>query len=122
MTAQETGGWIADDATLGARLALVRQHEGWNNLKEGAVACGVAPSSWRTYERDSGNPRRYLEFCQRVSYVSGCDYGWLVDRRPSGGPWLPPDGPGWWLLLRTTPTSTWATRYQNVTDPLSRAA
>lgn len=83
--------WVANDATFGARLALIRQHMGWGNLKEAAVACGIPVESWRSWERDGVLPRRYLESCAQIARVAGCDYGWLVDRRPSGSslPTLP---------------------------------
>jgi hypothetical protein len=76
--------WIANDATFGARLALIRQRCGWGNLKEAAVACGIAVESWRSWERDGTLPRRYLDVCAQIARATGCDYGWLVDRRPSG--------------------------------------
>lgn len=87
-TASEVHGpeapWTANDATFGARLALVRQHMGWGNLKEAAVACGIPVESWRAWERDNVLPRRYFEICAKIARVAGCDYGWLVDKRPSG--------------------------------------
>lgn len=76
--------WTANDATFGARLALIRQRMGWGNLKEAAVACGMPVESWRAWERDNVLPRRYLETCAQIATATGCDYGWLVDRRPSG--------------------------------------
>jgi hypothetical protein len=71
--------WIPDDSTFGARLALVRQRMGWGNVKEAALACGEAPESWRTWERDNVNPRKLIEICRRIATRTGCDYGWLVD-------------------------------------------
>lgn len=79
-----TEPWTANDATFGARLALIRQHQRWGNLKEAAIACGIPVESWRAWERDSVLPRRYLDICAQIAAATGCDYGWLVDRRPSG--------------------------------------
>ena len=76
--------WTANDATFGARLALIRQRMAWGNLKEAAIACGIPVESWRAWERDSVLPRRYLETCAQIAAATGCDYGWLVDRRSSG--------------------------------------
>lgn len=78
--------WTANDATFGARLALIRQRMGWGNVKEAAMACGIPPESWRSWERDGVMPHgsRYFQLCEQISRVVGCDYGWLVDRRPSG--------------------------------------
>lgn len=81
-----TRPWTSNDATFGARLALVRQHKGWGNVKEAALICGVPAQSWRTWERDGVMPHsgRYFDICARIARASGCDYGWLVDRRPTG--------------------------------------
>lgn len=78
--------WTANDGTFGARLALIRQRMSWGNLKEAAVACGIPVESWRAWERDGVMPQggRYFEICGKIAAVVGCDYGWLVDRRPSG--------------------------------------
>jgi hypothetical protein len=78
--------WTANDATFGARLALVRQRRGWGNVKEAALICGVPAQSWRSWERDGVMPQggRYFGVCAQIAAASGCDYGWLVDRRPSG--------------------------------------
>jgi len=43
--------WIPSDATFGARLALVRQHRGWTNVKEAALSCGLPVESWRGWEQ-----------------------------------------------------------------------
>lgn len=80
----ETQVWTPSDATFGARLALIRQHMAWGNVKEAAFTCGIPVQSWRAWERDGGHPRNYIEVCAKIAGASGCDYGWLVDRRPSG--------------------------------------
>lgn len=85
-TAREFTGappWTANDGTFGARLALIRQRMEWGNVKEAAVACGIPVESWRAWERDGVLPRRYFEICEQIARVTNCDYGWLVDRRPS---------------------------------------
>lgn len=80
-----TDPWVANDATFGARLALIRQRMGWGNVKEAAIRCGIPAQSWRTWERDGVMPQgsRYFAICAQIAAVVGCDYGWLVDRRPS---------------------------------------
>jgi hypothetical protein len=90
MTAPVTAAWTADDATFPARLALIRQRMGWGNVTEAAVACGVPVESWRNWERDGRKPHDYIGVCEKVSAASGCDYGWLVNRRPSGAPFEAP--------------------------------
>ena len=84
VSTQVNGAWMADDRTFGARLALIRQRMGWGNVKEAAIACGIPPQSWRTWERDGVIPRDYFTRCAMISSRVGCDYGWLVDRRPTG--------------------------------------
>lgn len=71
-------GWIPDDSTFGARLALVRQRMGWGNLKEAAIECGIPPETWRTWERDGVVPRRMVEISGLIADRTGCDYGWLL--------------------------------------------
>lgn len=74
-------GWTADDATFGARLALVRQRMGWGNVKEAALACGLPAESWRTWERDGVQPRRVVDVAAAIADRTGCDYGWLLAGR-----------------------------------------
>jgi hypothetical protein len=45
-------GWVPDDSTFAARLALVRQRMGWN-VKKAADECGIAVENWRRWERRS---------------------------------------------------------------------
>lgn len=82
-------GWVANDTTFGARLALVRQRMAWGNVKEAALACGIATQSWRTWERDGVPPRNLEEACKKISARTGCDYGWLALGRPTGGAYTP---------------------------------
>lgn len=87
---REPQGWIADDSTFGARLALIRQRMQWGNVKEAAAACGLPTESWRTWERDGVTPRRVVEIAAIISERTGCDYGWLLagsrlSNPPQGG-------------------------------------
>ncbi len=79
-------GWMPDDSTFGARLALVRQRMQWGNVREAAVACGIPAESWRTWERDGVVPRRIVEMSSLIANRTGCDYDWLLSgpRRTSG--------------------------------------
>ena len=100
--------WIPTDDTFGARLALIRQRMSWGNVKEAALACALPPESWRTWERDNVEPRRYETICRQIAGRVGCDLDWLmrgssieggehkirfaprvvrpIDNRPGGGP------------------------------------
>lgn len=71
-------GWMPDDSTFGARLALVRQRMGWGNVSEAAKACGIPVESWRTWERDGVEPRRIVEMSKLISLRTGCNFGWLL--------------------------------------------
>lgn len=70
-------GWVPDDGTFGARLALIRQRMSWGNVKEAAEACGLPPESWRTWERDGVIPRRYPEIVEKIAEATGVDGDWL---------------------------------------------
>lgn len=83
-------GWTADDSTFGARLALIRQRKGWGNVRQAAIACGVPPETWRTWERDGVLPRNYAAECLRISEATGADYFWLLTGTKSSAP-PPPD-------------------------------
>jgi transcriptional regulator with XRE-family HTH domain len=72
-------GWVPEE-TFGARLALIRQRYGWN-VKQAAIACRLPVQSWRGWERDHMQPRRYLEVCRIVAEATGADYDWLLDGR-----------------------------------------
>lgn len=74
-------GWVADDSTFGARLALVRQHMRWGNVKEAATACGLPVESWRSWERDGRAPQRLVDIAAIIADRTGCDYGWLLAGR-----------------------------------------
>lgn len=71
-------GWVADDSTFGARLALVRQRMRWGNVKEAAVACGLPTESWRSWERDGRTPQRLVEVASIIADRTGCNLGWLI--------------------------------------------
>ncbi len=71
-------GWRPDALTFGARLALIRQHQGWGNVREAALACGLPPESWRSWERDGRQPRNYVAVCAQISDRTGVDLSWLA--------------------------------------------
>jgi hypothetical protein len=70
-------GWVPDDATFGARLAMVRQHMGWGNVAVAAEACHLPTTSWRNWERGR-LPRDLVGAAKQVAAVSGCDLLWLA--------------------------------------------
>jgi transcriptional regulator with XRE-family HTH domain len=72
-------GWVPE-LTFGARLALIRQRYGWN-VKEAAIACRLPVQSWRGWERDHMQPRRYIEVCRIIAEATGADYDWVLDGR-----------------------------------------
>lgn len=71
-------GWIPDVSTFGARLALLRQAMGWTNIKEAAVACAIAPQTWRYWESGKFEPRGLVNACMKIAGVTGVDYRWLA--------------------------------------------
>ena len=75
---QAAKGWMPDDTTFGARLALIRQRMQWGNVREAATECGIPPESWRTWERDNVTPRRVVDISTRIAQRTGCDLGWLI--------------------------------------------
>lgn len=74
----KTSGWTPDDTTLGARLALIRQHMGWGNIAKAAKECGVPTDSWRNWEVDGREPHRLTTIAMTIATKTGCDYLWLV--------------------------------------------
>ena len=48
------------------------------NVKEAALACGIAPQSWRHWELSGSEPRKFAEVAQRISECTGVDEYWLV--------------------------------------------
>ena len=72
-----TTGWIADDSTFGARLALIRQKMDWN-IKEAARECAVPAASWKSWERQGVRPRNIDDAAWQIADRTGCDYGWLL--------------------------------------------
>ena len=84
-TQQGAAPWTADASTFGARLALVRQHMGWGNVKTAADKCGLPVESWRNWERDGVEPRRMTTIAMTIASASGCDYLWLVHGPDRGG-------------------------------------
>lgn len=80
MTATETtptAGWVPDDSTFGARLALVRHHMGWN-LAEAARACGQNDETWAGWEKHGRAPRKLHSVAREIAEASGCSYMWLM--------------------------------------------
>lgn len=75
---QTAKGWMPDDSTFGARLALIRQRMKWGNVREAAIACSIPPESWRTWERDGVTPRKLVEMSTLIAQATGCDLGWLI--------------------------------------------
>lgn len=83
--AQTERGWTPDDATFGARLALIRQRMGWGNVKKAADECGLPVETWRTWERDGVVPNRLVTIAMTIATKTGCDYLWLVHGPARGG-------------------------------------
>ena len=77
-TGRQAPGWVANDATFGARLALIRQRMGWGNVAKAAKECGVPIDSWRNWERDGREPHRLTTIAMTIASRTGCDYLWLV--------------------------------------------
>lgn len=73
--------WIPDDASFGARLALIRHHMGWGNVKQAARECGLSVESWRRWERDNRLPRDVVDRVRMISARTGCDFDWLLRGR-----------------------------------------
>ena len=94
MTAQPIQTWYPDDSTFGARLALLRQHQGWGNIKEAALACGQPVESWRSWEVHGRTPRDFIAICQTISSRTGVDLQWLLGLGPTGGAGTYPTPPG----------------------------
>jgi hypothetical protein len=76
--ARRAPGWVPDLSTFGARLALVRQHMGWGNVKQAAELCAIPVQTWRTWERDGMVPRNYINACMKIAGVTGVDLNWLA--------------------------------------------
>jgi transcriptional regulator with XRE-family HTH domain len=68
--------WVPED-TWGARLALVRQHMGWN-YEQAGKACDIEPETWRQWEKRGRSPRKIHEIARRIASVSGANYVWLM--------------------------------------------
>lgn len=72
---QSEDPWVPRD-TFGARLALVRQHMGWN-IAEAARACALDPQSWANWE-SGASPRRFEEVAEKIHKAAGCNLVWLL--------------------------------------------
>ena len=82
--------WIPRPDSLGARLALIRQHMGWN-IKEAALACGIAAASWREWELSGRGPRDLADVAEKVSRRTGVDDYWIMTGKENSPR---PEGPG----------------------------
>jgi transcriptional regulator with XRE-family HTH domain len=71
-------GWVPDDRTFGARLAMVRQAMGWGNVKQAADLCAIPVQNWREWEREGREPRGLLNIAMKIAGVTGVDYRWLA--------------------------------------------
>lgn len=71
----EAQDWIPED-TFGARLALVRQHRGWNTT-QAADAAGLNDQSWRNWEHGK-SVQRFELVCRKIAAASGCSLTWLL--------------------------------------------
>lgn len=72
-----SSGWIPDQESFGTRLAMVRQHHGWN-IKKAAIECGLDPVSWLYWETRGRMPRHYQGVCMQIAEHSGCQLVWLM--------------------------------------------
>jgi transcriptional regulator with XRE-family HTH domain len=78
----EEGPSIPTIDDLGARLALIRWHMGWNQ-KQAAEACGVPAATWRDWETYRRAPRQLVQVAARISQVTGVDEYWILTGRRS---------------------------------------
>lgn len=83
MSAQQD--WIPE-GTFGERLAVVRQHHGWN-VKEAGLACGIPRATWASWEAGK-SPQNYVEQCRKIAERAGVDSLWLM----TGATHTPTDG------------------------------
>lgn len=79
----EQEAWIPGTASLGARLALIRQSQGWN-IKEAALACGIPPASWTGWELHGMEPRKFAEAAGKISARTGVDDYWIMTGKEPG--------------------------------------
>jgi transcriptional regulator with XRE-family HTH domain len=83
--AMDSARWVPDTRAFGARLALVRQHMGWNQ-KEAALACGLKPSSWREWEMRGRGPHNLQDVAELISERTNCDDYWLLTGKTHESP------------------------------------
>lgn len=78
--------WVPNTSTFGSRLALLRQHMGWN-LKEAALTCGLPQGSWREWELKGRDPRGIQAIVEKIAERTGVDDYWLLTGKvnPTGG-------------------------------------
>lgn len=81
-----TTGWVPDDSTFGARLAMIRFQKGWGGAVVAGDRTNVRPETWRAWENGTNkNPRNYEEIVAKIARKSGCDAGWLYGGRELTG-------------------------------------
>lgn len=69
--------WKPDTTAFGARLALIRWQLNFNQ-KEAAIACGLPPASWRSWETDGTLPRDLVAVTTVIAERTGVDRLWLM--------------------------------------------
>jgi transcriptional regulator with XRE-family HTH domain len=71
-------GWVPDDETLAARLAMIRHQKKWGGAARAGEVCGVSAETWRSWENGTNkNPRNFEAIVAKIARKSGCDVGWL---------------------------------------------
>ena len=83
---------------FGARLALIRWAQGWNQ-KEASLACNLPAASWREWELSGRTPRNLVEVAEKIAARTGYSDYWIMtgkDPHPDGqgpdGNSAPPTG------------------------------
>ena len=80
--------WVPADS-FGSRLALVRNHLGWN-VKEAADACGLNDQSWRNWEAGK-LPRDLIATAEKIASTTNCSMMWLVGGHQNWKKLMAPD-------------------------------
>ena len=80
--------------SFGARLAIIRWAQGWNQ-KEAALACGLPAASWREWELENRAPRNLVEVATAIAARTGySDYWVMTGKSPYPGNGRGPDDDG----------------------------
>lgn len=72
----QTDTWVPA-LTFGAKLALIRHHQGWN-IKEAALACDISPQSWRGWELEGRLPHDQVGTAKKIATRTNVDLLWLL--------------------------------------------